>query len=440
MQPADILYLSDRMLVSNSDIPDSVTEELRELGLVDLDSKKINFCGLLRVGCRLIVFLPRNNAGSLEPADRSAYYLLRALVRFYRTRDSGMRANDHGTMVTGGESLSLAVALIEDYLASGLYVRRARVRTTNNGKTNWPRTIARNTAYPSAGGPVYLDLSTTRTHYSTDCMTARIHASVMREVLSAYGMLWLGRTSVVDRKLAGMPAPVGTPDAWIRFLGKELQLSYSERDIFLIRSLIAYLKKEKGTIQGPLLVGVKKFHGLWEAMLDECLIGKLTVNDRLPVPAYLTVDGKMELVAGKGQRTDTVLQEPGMQHIAVIDAKYYDARSPQSAPGWPDLVKQFFYLQAIKHLYPRTHISNHFIFPGNGEGNLKTAFIAERDSKPADTSKGPLGYGPIHCHYQDPLALLRLYATGEKLANLTREIFDTGVAMPSATSPRVSDP
>ena len=36
-----------------------------------------------------------------------------------------------------------------------------------------------------------------------------------------------------------MPAPVGTPDAWIRFLGKELQLSYSERDIFLIRSLIA---------------------------------------------------------------------------------------------------------------------------------------------------------------------------------------------------------
>lgn len=440
MQPVDILYLSDRMHVNHSDIPDGVTEVLKEHSLVDLVSGRIYFCGLLRFGCRLIVFLPRNHTGSPEPADRSAYYLLRALVRFYRTRESGMRANDHGTMVTGGESLSLAVALIEDYLASGLYVRRARVRTTNNGKTNWPRTIARNTAYPSAGGPVYLDLSTTRTHYSTDCMTARIHASVMREVLSAYGMLWLGRTSVVDRKLAGMPAPVGTPDAWIRFLGKELQLSYSERDIFLIRSLIAYLKKEKGTIEGPLLVGVKKFHGLWEAMLDECLIGKLTVNDRLPVPAYLTGDGKMELVAGKGQRTDTVLQEPSMQHIAVIDAKYYDARSPQSAPGWPDLVKQFFYQQAIEHLYPRKHISNHFIFPGNGEGNLKTAFVAERDSKPADTANGPLGYGPIHCHYQDPLALLRLYATGEKLTNLTREIFDTGEAMPSSTSPRVSAP
>lgn len=440
MQPVDILYLSDRMNVNNSDIPDGVAAVLKELRLVDLDSGSIYFCGLLRVGCRLIVFLPRNNAGSSEPADRSAYYLLRALVRFYRTRDSGMRANDHGTMVTGGESLSLAVALIEDYLASGLYVRRARVRTTNNGKTNWPRTIARNTAYPSTGGPVYLDLSTTRTHYSTDCMTARIHALVMREVLSAYGMLWLGRSNVVDRRLVGMPTPAGTPAAWIRHLGKELQLSYSERDIFLIRSLIAYLEKEKGTARGPLLVGVKKFHGLWEAMLDECLVGKLTVNDRLPVPAYRTTDNKVALVASKGQRTDTVLQDSGMQHIAVIDAKYYDARSPQSAPGWPDLVKQFFYQQAIKHLYPRTHISNHFIFPGNGEGNLKTAFVAERDSKPADTSNGPLGYGPIHCHYQDPLALLRLYATGEKLANLTRQIFNTGAAMPRATSPRVSDP
>lgn len=440
MQPADILYLSDRMYVNNPDIPDCVTEVLRDHGLVDPGSGRIYFCGLLRVGCKCIVFLPRNHTGSPEPADRAAYYLLRALVRFYRTRDNGIRADDHGTVVTGGESLSLAVALIEDYLASGLYVRRARVRTTNNGKTSWPRTIARNTAYPNANGSVYLDLATTRTHYSTDCMTARIHASVMRELLAAYGMLWLGRSSTVDRKLAGMPVPAGTPAAWIRHLGKELQQSYSERDIFLIRSLIAYLEKEKGTARGPLMVGVQKFHCLWEAMLDECLVGKLTVNDRLPVPAYLTADNKMERVTSKGQRTDTVLQDPSMQHIAVIDAKYYDARSPQSAPGWPDLVKQFFYQQTIEHLYPSKRISNHFIFPGNGEGNLKAALVVERESKPADSANGLLEYGPIHCHYQDPLVLLRLYTTGEKLVTLTKDIFDTGAAISSATSPAISAP
>lgn len=431
MQSADILYLSDRMHVNHADIPDCVMEVLNDHRLVDPDSGRIYFCGLLRVDGRFIVFLPRNHAGSPEPADRAAYYLLRALVKFYRTRDSGMRVNDHGKMVVGGESLSLAVGLIEDYFASGLYVRRARVRTTNNGKTSWPRTIARNTAYPSTGGPVYLELATTRAHYSTDCMTTWIHAAVMRELLAGYGMLWLGRTNVVDQKLANMTTPAGTAVSWIRHLVKELQLSYSERDIFLIRSLITYIEREKGTQRGPLLVGVHKFHALWETMLDECLVGKLKVNDSLPVPAYLTNDGKMAQVAGKGQRTDTVLQEPSMQHIAIIDAKYYDAHSPQSAPGWPDLVKQFFYQQAIEHLYPSKHITNHFIFPGNGKGNLKAAYVAEREGKGEGSSNGLLSYGPIHCHYQDPLALLRHYVTGEKLVTLTNEIFDTRTAISS---------
>lgn len=438
MQAADILYLSDRMHADDPCMPDGVPEVMKRLGLVHPGSGKIHFCGLLKAGHRIVIFLPRNHAGSPEPVERATYYLLRALSRFYRTRDSGMRAEDHGTVVTGGESLTLAVALIEDYLANGLYVRRARVRTTNDGKTSWPRTIARNTAYPSAGGPVYLDLATSRTHYSNDCTTARIHALIMRELLATYGMLWLGKAGTVDRQLAGIPAPTGTAAAWARHLGKELQQSYSERDIFLLRSLSAYLEKRKGTVQGPLLIGVHKFHALWEAMLDECLTGKLKVNDRLPVPAYRRNDGTMELVAAKGQRTDTVIRDQNMQHIAVIDAKYYDARSPQSAPGWPDLVKQFFYQQAIGNLHPGKDISNHFIFPGNGTGNLKAAFVVARDSKPADPGNCLPGCGPIHCHYQDPLALLRLYSTGQKLTALTKEILDTGAAKTATYPPSVS--
>lgn len=438
MQAADILYLPDRMHADDPCMPDGVREVMKGLGLVHPGSGKIHFCGLLKAGHRIVIFLPRNHAGSPEPVERAAYYLLRALSRFYRTRDSGMRAEDHGTVVTGGESLSLAVALIEDYLANGLYVRRARVRTTNNGKTSWPRTIARNTAYPGAGGPAYLDLATSRTHYSNDCTTARIHALIMRELLATYGMLWLGKAGTVDRQLAGMPVPAGTAAAWTRLLGKELQQSYSERDIFLLRSLSAYLEKRKGTVQGPLLIGVHKFHALWEAMLDECLTGKLKVNDLLPVPAYRKAGGTMEKVAGKGQRTDTVIRDRDMQHIAVIDAKYYDARSPQSAPGWPDLVKQLFYQQAIERLYPDRHVSNHFIFPGNGTGNLEAAFVVARDSKSADSGDCPVEYGPIHCHYQDPLALLRLYATGEKLTALTGEILTTGVTKTAVHPPAAS--
>ena len=438
MQLTETLYLSDRIPASDPSIPIEVAEVLTRRGLVDPDSGRIHFCGLLGVGGRFTVFLPRNNAGSREPDDRAAYYLLRALAKFYRTRDSGMRVDDSGTEVTEGDSLSLALALIEDYLSSGLYVRRTRIRTTNDGKTSWPHTIARGTAYPSATGPVYLDLSTTRFHNSADCKTAQIHASVMREMLASFGTLWLGKSSPIDRRLAGMPAPVGAPSDWIAHLGRELQLSYSERDIFLIRSLIAYLEKKKGNASGPLVIGVHKFHGLWEAMLDECLVGKLLVNDRLPVPAYLASDGTIELVAAKGQRTDTVLRSKNMQQIAVVDAKYYDASSSKSAPGWPDLVKQFFYEHAIKSLNLGGHISNHFIFPGTLEKNLKAVFVAKRDGKTAQAADFLLEYGPIHCHYQDPLELLRLYTSGEKLASLTQEIFDSAANLPCSQSSLVS--
>ena len=437
MPQVDILYLSDRMHIDDAIIPPEITDALKHQGFVNPESRKIHFCGLVRVDRTLTVFLPRNNAHSVEPAGRVAYYLLRALAKFYRTRDTGIHADGQDELVTGGASLSTSVALLEDYMCNGLYVRRTRIRTTNDGKVSWPRTAARSSAYPSASGPIYLELCTSRTLYKADCMTARIHAAVMRELLASLGMLWLGKSYPSDQQLVGTPPPAGSHVVWITHLQKELQVSYSERDIFLIRSLKAYLENKKGTEQGQLLIGVHKFHGLWEAMLDECLVGKLRVNDRLPVPAYLNDKGKIELVAGKGQRTDTVLRSSDKHHIAIIDAKYYEAGSPKSAPGWPDLVKQFFYQQVVRNLYPDEHISNHFVFPGNAEKNLKAAFVAERDSKPTSPADCLAGYGPINCHYQDPLELLRLYATGDKLIKLTKEIFASGAAVLDAPLPSV---
>lgn len=422
-QQAEILYLSDRMRSDDPRIPFEMAEILKRQGLVNPDSGKIHFCGFLAETGKVAVFLPRNSYGSKEPASRAAHYLIRALTKFYRVRKTGIRADDHGVSVMGGEALSLVVALLEDYMSNGLYVRRTRVRTTNDGKTNWPRTIARSTAYPSASGPLYLDLSTTRTFYSSDCMTARIHAAVIREFMEGFGMLWLGKSGPSSKQIATTPAPAGHRASWIVHLRKELQLSYSERDIFLIGSLTSYLERRKGTATGPLLIGVHKFHALWEAMLDSCLVGKISVNERLPVPAYLGGNGKVEMVAGKGQRTDTVLESSDAQRIAIIDAKYYGATSPQTAPGWPDLVKQFFYQKFVSNIYPDRLISNHFVFPGVDGKNLKAAFVAERGKKIESVSDRLSDYSPIHCHYQDPLELLRFYVTGEKLKKLTEEIF-----------------
>ncbi len=423
MTPADILYLSDRMPVADHRIPSAVLDELKNHGLVAPDMQKIHFCGVMSFSGGLAVFLPRNNSGSEEPLALAAHHLLRALLKFYRDRETGVFAEDGGSELIGGESLSLAASLLEDYLANGLYVRRIKVNTTNSGKVCWPRTITRGTAYPRPRGPLYIDLATTRSQYIADCETAKIHASVIKELYPIFGMLWTGESGMPDQRLAGVPHPTGNVAAQIAHLRRELQLSYSERDIFLIQSLIRYLGYEKGTGAGGILIGVRKFHSLWEAMLDECLVGKYPVNSRLPIPVYLTGSDEFIPVAGKGQRTDTVLRNAERTHVAIIDAKYYDARTPNTAPGWPDLVKQFYYQKAISYLVPEdTRISNHFIFPGT-QNRLKAAHVAERSVVVATEADCLLDYSPIHCHYQDPLELLRLYATGGKLVELTREIF-----------------
>lgn len=420
MLPVNILYLSDRTPVSDYSIPAAVRCELKDRGLLAPDMQKIHFCGVISYSEGLAVFLPRNHRFSSEARPQSAHYLLRSLLKFYRDKNTAISDGDIGMI--GGESLSLATKLIDDYQSNGLYVRRVRVNTANSGRVVWPRSIARGTAYPCLSGPIYIDLTTTQSRYLRDTETAKIHALVLRELYSVYGILWTGKQGIPDQ-LADIPSPAGTVSSWTAHLRRELQLSYSERDIFLLRSLIFHLETGRGTGNNGIIVGVRKFHSLWEAMLDECLIGKYRVNNRLPVPVYRTASGRFVPVANKGQRTDTVLRNSEKTHVAIIDAKYYDAELPETAPGSPDLVKQFFYRNAISHLLPAdTHISNHFVFPGTRKA-LTAAHVAERGKLLANEADCLPDYQPIHCHYQDPLELLRLYSTGGKLVELTRAIF-----------------
>lgn len=423
MQQSNILYLSDRSFLSDKTIPASLLDEMRFLGLIAPDMLKVSFCGVVSYCDGLAVFLPRNHNIPMEKAGAAGYLLLQALLKYYQSKDSGIYAQESGEEVVGGRAFSLAASLLDDYRANGLYVRRVKEKTTNSGKVNWSRTIARSTPYPAANGPMYLDLSTSRSRYISNCETAKIHAQVIKELFSDYGLLWLGLSNYFDERLELMPKPPGTTEVQIAYLQRELQVSYSERDMFLIKGLIQYLRIKKGANTNNVLIGVRKFHNLWESMLDECLIGKYAVNSKLPVPVYQTVDDEFIPVAQKGQRTDTVLKHPEENRFAVVDAKYYEASSPNTAPGWSDLVKQFYYQKAVCLLEgEEAVVSNHFIFPGY-RGKLKAAYVAERDVTVNSEQDCLQQYSAIHCHYQAPVELLEAYVKGEKLNQLTDEIF-----------------
>ncbi|MBE8232268.1 MAG: LlaJI family restriction endonuclease [Endozoicomonadaceae bacterium] len=422
MQQNKILYLSDRSFLSDKTIPTSLLDEMRFQGLIAPDMLKVNFCGVVSYSEGLAVFLPRNHNASMEETGEAGHYLIQALLKYYQSKNSGFYAQEGGEEVIGGRTFSLVISLLNDYRTSGLYVRRFKEHTVNAGKVNWSRTITRSTPYPAGNVPIHLELSTSRSRYISNCETAKIHAQVVKELYNDYGMLWLGLSSYFDERLESMSKPLGSIDVQISYLQRELQVSYFERDISLIKGLIQYLRIKKGSNTNNVLIGVRKFHNLWESMLDECLIGKYAVNNKLPIPVYQTVDDEFFPVAQKGQRTDTVLKHCEENRFAIVDAKYYEASSPATAPGWPDLVKQFFYHDSISLLVgDGVIVSNHFIFPGN-KGKLRAAHVAERDRKIASELDCLPGYSTIHCHYQAPIELIEAYVKGEKLAQLTEEI------------------
>ncbi|CNK67551.1 TPA: LlaJI family restriction endonuclease [Yersinia enterocolitica] len=411
-----IQFFMDRTIIDT--LPDTLVSTMKSQGLIIQGSLKIHFCGFVSYREGIAVFLPRkHNCISKQELYRASHYLMQALHRYYADKETSILDEDGDTII-GGQSLALIGQLFDDYVANGLYVRRTTERSKHSGKINWFRTIVRSTCYPSKGKPVYLDLETSRTRYMANCETAKIHARVLREIYKHYGLLWFGEHQYIKEKLKLIASPQGDIEVQLSHLKNELSLSYSDRDMVLINTLIQYLQFVKGDLAQKFVMGTNKFHHIWESMLCETLPNVYPINRQLPIPVYQTEGGHFVPMAQKGQRTDIFLKSPCGLHFAIVDAKYYDASSPATAPGWPDLVKQFFYRDAVKSVVGEdAQITNHFIFPGT-EQKLKTVHVARRGMSVIDESDFLASYPAIQCHYQDPIELLEKYIRFEKLTVL----------------------
>ncbi|MGF1885753.1 LlaJI family restriction endonuclease [Photobacterium profundum] len=366
------------------------------------------------------VFLPRN-AELPEKGSRTGYRvassLMKAIRRYSEDRSSKQHALDEGDGSIGSRRLGLISDLLEDYCNNGLYSRRLSERVMNTGKPDWRRTISRQVPFPGKGGPVYLDVHGTRRRYVSDCEIARIHAAVIRELDSAYGWMVTGSETSIALDILNVPRPKGKVAAQLRAIDSELVSVFSERDIRLLKLLGEYLRCEHGREASSAVIGMRHFHGMWEHMLDKSLLWNFPVNKLLSVPAYRFDDGSIKVAASKGQRTDTVLRLPDSNSFAVVDAKYYGAQGLGSAPGWPDLVKQFFYAKALQVYCPEALVSNAFVFPGKGP--LKSAHMLNRSTKQTEDTS----YPPIKCLYLDPTDLVEHYISGKKLHIFSKELF-----------------
>jgi hypothetical protein len=145
----------------------------------------------------------------------------------------------------------------------------------------------------------------------------------------------------------------------------------------------------------------------------------------MPTPTYEEIGGRTIRKEQKGQRVDIFLYDASQKTACVVDAKYYDASSTDKAPGWSDLVKQFFYAKSLTAgaLNKQVEkVKNCFIFPGVASNTSpKTVFVTDTTGRLDNV------FAPIECHLLCPEVVLDSYVNEKPLSDLRRKLLHESI-------------
>ena len=416
-----ISIFRDRDFIGN--MPKSTQNVLQKENLFTSGMQNVCFCGLLFHNQNIDVFLPRNTSyDEVEFSKINIASLVINTIRIYgKEFDSPLTINDgQADDVIGNLSLSLISDLLNDYAQNGIYTKRQSLNSLNSGKPNWSKTISRSVLYPSGSNSIYLDVFGCKRVNSSSCEVSKIHASIIKELDNKFSRLLYGSDRMFSEHHINKPLKSDV-QYQIYILEKELRVTYSERDIWLLKSLINYLKKREGDHSSEMIIGIKHFHTVWEYMLSQTLSNIVSINKLLPIPTYKLVNNGLVSAPKKGQRTDIVLKKSEENTYCIVDAKYYCASSVKSAPGWPDLVKQFFYAKALKQIKPDALVLNAFAFP-NSDGPLQSIHMQDKQN----ISLLDDDYQPINCFYVKPIEVLKAFVENKKLQKLSEALLLSG--------------
>lgn len=411
---AEFKFYNDRMSALN--LPKDLRNYFESLGLIANDGlQMVSFCGLVANKDNINIFLPRSVSESdilPEHRQKIASHLLQSIDRYGRVSKTSIKASDDGDGGKGLEQLSLMLSLLDDYQNYGLYSRRQILHTKNTGRVNWHKTISKNLPYPdSRGDPIYVNLVGQRSRYLTNTEVSRIHADIIRKISKKYGWIVNEHIFLFEQELKDIPFPLGTDDFQLSVIRKELNQTYSDRDIQLLQNLINYLESKGGDNQSNFIAGLTRFHHAWEHMLHEIFENTIKINNQLPAPVYIYENDMPQTAFEHGMRTDIVLEDKINETITIVDAKYYAATNVGNAPSWSDIVKQFFYAEAMVEIFPEHTILNIFIFPGKEQIFKQIKMRTRHPTEVYLDDKFP----PVRCVYVCPLRIVSLFYHRQKI-------------------------
>jgi hypothetical protein len=403
-------------------IPDHLKSEIAfQGGDVDPDKARIAFCGFIFKGKDTYVFMPRGSTlkqdglGDIEMAR----LLFQCLTKYCRANESFLQKDGRSTVVGNPQILPLIVEILNDYKVNGIYTSENSFnRKGFQGKTDWKKTIGTVDPHVDDDEIIYPHFINkfTNSYYSNE--VTKIHYSILEAIQERFGWL-LSDTQKISFNTSKR---IGNRSADVGLIKAELRGVFNDAKIHTLKNLIQFLEDDFNTGNNESVsYGFSDFQYVWEHMLRNVLSPTHAFSD-MPIPAYLESSGREIKVGQKGQRVDIFLYEPINKEACVIDAKYYDGSSVDRAPGWPDLVKQFFYAKSLtagnlKHEV--SSVKNYFIFPGlSRDSSPEMAYVTD------STGRLDSEFPPIKCLHVSPELIITSYVSSKPFLSLRQKLFN----------------
>lgn len=413
-----LIFYNDRSNINK--LPTDLRDFLTSKGLIIEGDIFIHFVGLVYFGGKPYIFLPRNSdvnaiqQYSTVDKENISRELLLSIHMYQQSKKNSIDNRDNGDGFIGEENLTLLISLLEDFNLNGLYKRRSKRKIFNAGKINWKKTINSFQAYPSDDSPLYLEYEGIEKRIELDSEISKIHAGIISEISKSLGWLTYSDLAYYESVLNSSERSELSTENQLVVTKKELDTIYSERDIYLLKSIRKYIKKLSGYDKSDIIIGIREFHGMWECILGSIFNNREKINSKLAAPVY-KISGKFILAPLRGQKTDIVIKIH--DNYFIIDAKYYEASNANNAPSLSDIIKQFYYVKSLGLVEKdATNITSIFIFPGQ-KGKIESIHMALKEANINSNKIKPLDehYPPIFCVYKDPITLIKFYANGKKI-------------------------
>ena len=413
-------YFEDKQFVDLEKFPGAVIDKLRLLdGINSVNQReKIQFCGVIICDDCTYCFSPtKSRSKNIESIGN----LIKVIHAYKSSIDSSLLAFDEDDSGKVIEEISLTdiFEIIDLYFSVGIL--RSKTHTySEKGRTNWSKTVNREfPVFTSDNVPIYFDLHKYPVSIYQDDLISSIHCEIILDILQKFH--WLDeRFNFVSKDQLSEKKLLNELDAnqKISLLNQRLHSTFISLEIRTLQLLIRYLEKVHESGSKNIVIGIRKFHYVWEFLLRNIFHDvEEKINSLLPVPKYqfLGPTNFSETSNQKAMRLDVFIKSENSSW--VVDSKYYTATGAHNAPGWSDLVKQFFYVKAVKLIYPKIEsIKNIFIFPGvkNSLSNIEMVY---REESKDETKLAKLAedFIPIECLYLDPNDVMESYLKSKKI-------------------------